>query len=637
MTTGSSKFQQKLEERRRREAEERAKIVAETTPAFDSDLIPEDERSDRDQELDRFLNSLDILDAYRRWCGKSKIDLNSRRTEGIKISCPKPDHPDKNPSAWINTDKQVWFCGGCQEGGDSYDIAAYHFGYPVPTYKSGEMFHRLRRDMAESYGYTFISPPGIKGDVAIPPEENSSPAAPVNPDKPGQTENIGHTLEQPNEDKSDKTVVDLFDDDDEGDFSLLPDLNWREIVPKDTFLDTYMQLTSKDDIPEEYHLWHGLLALGFALGKDVTLQDNPPVYGNLFVCTLGRTGTGKSKATKYLKELLDKALPHDWTDYFSKGIRRVSAPASAEALIHTFSKPVADPANPKIILFHAPVRGLIVFNELSALVGRTSRLGNILKPALMEFYDMDNYVATVSITHGSKEAHDPYASAVTTTQPKAIRDLLTRGDADSGFLNRWVFAAGFDKEKIAIGGTHVDISPAVDPLLRIHGWAGSFAPGERIQWSPEAAELFTKFFHTTIEPDKKRDKTDLLVRMDLLTKKLILLFTANTMKKTVQVEAVEAALSMYPYIISCYSILAQSIGTSLSHEIREEILRLTEKWTKQHGTGITQRELGLRIKQKKYPIDLVAKIIKYMCDLGELDAQITKGPGRPTTRYKYVD
>ncbi len=640
MTNGNSKFLERVAERRRLKEEAERQAVAEQQ-TFDSDLIPQSDRSEEDQDLDRFIQSIDIIDAYRRWCGKSVVDTTRRRTEGIKISCPKPSHPDKDPSAWINTDKQVWFCGGCQEGGDAYDIAAFHFGYPVPGYKDGENFHKLRKDMAESYGYTFIRPPGSHTEILVPPEpeteQNSADPPPSGiSDKPDISLTPPASLESSTETAEPATVINLFDEDDVDDDITFPALDWRAIVPTDTFLFEYMKATSVDDVPEEYHFWHALVGLGFSLGRDVALEDFIPVYGNLFVCTLGHSGAGKSKAMRHLTELLASALPHKWDDPGSKGVRRISAPGSAEVLIHNFSKPVLDPADMKKIAYYAPVRGLVDFNELSALVARTNRQGNATKPTLMQLYDMDPLVATSSMTHGAKEAHEPFACAITSTQPRAIRTLLTRGDADSGFLNRWVFASGPAKQRFAIGGIQVDLSRATDSLLDVFGWTGAFARGERIQWSVEAAELFTKFFHTTIEPEKQRDESGLLIRMDLLMKKLILLFTANRKLKIVPVDAVESAITMWPYIIECYGVPSAQIGNTLQNEVREEITRHAERWLEKHGNGITMRDLNLRLKRKKYPLDLVAKTLKYMCDLGELEMTTTKGPGRPTVRYKHV-
>jgi hypothetical protein len=62
-------------------------------------------------------------------------------------------------------------------------------------------------------------------------------------------------------DKSVAPVIDLFDDG-EADV-ILPTFDWRRVVPPDTYLDEYMKATVIDDAPEEYHLFHALVGLGF--------------------------------------------------------------------------------------------------------------------------------------------------------------------------------------------------------------------------------------------------------------------------------------------------------------------------------------------------------------------------------------
>src|SRR5690242_12548861 len=158
-------FQQKLATRRAAEEEARRKEQEANQASqlnFDPELIPPNEfqRSEEDRAMDRIIENIDIVDAYRRWCGKMNPVVRSGQTEGIKISCPIPGHVDNNPSAWINTDSQLWYCGGCDEGGDVHDLAAFHFGFPVPGYKEGAAFHDLRRKMAEDFGFTFTRYPG---------------------------------------------------------------------------------------------------------------------------------------------------------------------------------------------------------------------------------------------------------------------------------------------------------------------------------------------------------------------------------------------------------------------------------------------------------------------------------------------
>lgn len=616
--TDLTKFREALEKRR---AEQASDLTSHSKPLPDADLIPDDEyeQSEEDKLLDKAIEAIDIVDAYRRWCGKSNPVVRAGQTEGIKVSCPIPGHLDRDPSAWLNTEKGTWFCGGCSVGGDAHDLAAYHFGFSVPDYKTGVTFHELRRKMAESYGYTFIKPPGVSHPIPVPPD-------------PEQKDE-----EEPTEGPS-ATVTTLYEEGDYDDLEdiIFPTLDWRSVIQPMTFLDTYMRQTHIDDVPEEYHLWNGLVAVGLALGKDVSLYDRLAVYGNLFVCLLGNTGDGKSRSFSHLRRLLRDALPHKWDDPASKGTHIVGSPASAEVLIHNFSKPIVDPTNPKLITHYGPVRGLVEFNELSALTARTNRIGNAMKPALMEFYDMSPQVMTSSMTGGKKEAHDPFASAFTTTQPRALKDLMRKSDADSGFLNRWIFASGKPKQRVAIGGAQIDIFPAVAPLQEIQGWCGF--GGKQIAWSDEAGQKFTDFFHSTLRPAQLADNSGFLTRLDLTFKKLVLLLTANIKQDIVPGEIVDQVISMFRYLTQAYEIPAEQIGNTVPIEVQETLTRVIKDLTDKLGKGPTYRDIYLRIKRKKYPPELVHKMLKILADMGIIEAVTvnTGKAGRPTVRYRYV-
>ncbi len=141
-------------ERRRKFLEDKALSQNKPPPGDVPDLGPSERP---DSQLDEIIDRIGVLEAYEKWCGKKVDERTLNKREGVKVSCPKPDHPDHNPSAWLNLDDDLWFCGGCQLGGDKYDIAAYHFGFDVPGYKDGSNFHKLRRVMAEDLGYRIQS------------------------------------------------------------------------------------------------------------------------------------------------------------------------------------------------------------------------------------------------------------------------------------------------------------------------------------------------------------------------------------------------------------------------------------------------------------------------------------------------
>lgn len=613
----------KIEQRRKQlEAEGKLKLAAKDVPPIPA-APPRVEFMTGEPssavELDSVVNGIDIITAYNKFANKG-IVVPGTRVEGIKVRCPNPAHEDKNPSAWINTDKQVWTCGACELGGDKFDIAAWYFNMPVPGYKAGKNFPELRARMAAAMGYTVTrNGPSItltkEEKVTGPDGVTVESGAPKQPEELAPVTEIRPTLE-PIEDIS---------------------LTWKPLCAPGTFLDAYMQAASKDDVPEEYHFWNAMLAISMAIGRDATLRDLRPVFGNLFVCILGRTGSGKSKAKYLLDSLLHAALPYSQTDPASKGVLRTNAPASAEALIWAFQKRVADPSKPKGSDELHPVRGLIDYSELSSLIGRTNRSGSVLVPTLMQFYDMEATVSTVSRTHGTEAAYEPYACAITTSQPKSLRGLLTMSDAASGFLNRWLFISGREKRRIAVGGETPDMTPAIEPLQKIHAWASDAG---QIAWSQEAIKSFEDFFHSVLTPIIHDDETDMLSRLDLLAKKLILLFTANGMHDSVRPESVELMKQTVPYLLECYGVPGAQVGTSLQEDMRTEILKAIVSFTTRKGKGPSSRDINQIIKRKKYPLDLYNKTLRHMTDIEEIFAETSLpegGRGRPTTRYTVGD
>lgn len=159
-------------------------------PAMDEDLIPDvlSARTEEDDEVDAVIANIDPLVAYRKWIGK-EVAENEVNWEECHISCPFPSHRDSRPSAWILTKdkgtkpKGTWFCGGCQEGGDLYDMAAIKHG--MSDYKNGKNFHDLRRAMAEDFGYRFKMIGGK--EVMWKKEEVSTPTESTPPPVPTPT------------------------------------------------------------------------------------------------------------------------------------------------------------------------------------------------------------------------------------------------------------------------------------------------------------------------------------------------------------------------------------------------------------------------------------------------------------------
>lgn len=619
-------------ERRKRLLAERGEAPAESAPKspleepkWDQNLVPQvkGDISDEEKEIDRVIASVSIMDAYNRYCGKSRPNPSPGQREGIKISCPKPDHPDKDPSAWFNLDNNLWHCGGCQEGGDIFDLAAFHYGYPVPGYKEGQLFHKLRHQIGEDYGVVIKKVAG--GTVVYQKEPEPAPDGQTDT-SPAEKAPVRHLH-----------VVEPTAGEDEDDEQIFyPAINWKQIVPEDTFLRAYMESTSIDDSPEEYHFWHGLLALAHAVGRNITISDHTPVYSNLLVCLLGGTGVGKSRSRASLDSVIRASLPYADHGHATTGTKIIPIPASGEYLIKQFyyegRDPNGRPMGPQ------PVNGIVDYDELAALLARAVRQGSTLKQTIMAFADTKNEVTSGSLTHGAFSAFEPFCSITASTQPKAIRNLLSRTDTGSGFLNRWVFAGGPPKTREIFGGEHstviLDLGPAIDELKRVRAW-GSIP--RRMKLEDDALALATDWFHGSIHPIREKDESDLLKRLDLVMKKLMLLFTINEKKSTVTLENVERAKALQEYIIQCYGILNENIGITLSSEIATEIMRHARRYQERNGKGITTREIGWAVKRKNYSPDQIKRTLETLVALDWLELEKSSGGvGRPSVRYRVV-
>lgn len=578
-----------------------------------ADLIPEVEpvhKSAEVTELDRVIDAVDIVDAYVRWCGKMTPNVGAKR-ESVMVSCPIPGHADKNPSAFINIDKGTWFCAACQQGGDKFDIAAYHHGLPVPGYKSKELFPELRRRMGADLGVvTVTSPTGRQ--VALAPAEEPPAEEPLAP--------IIAVQFKPADDYEDG-VANLR-------------IDWQSILPADTFWHQYMVETSKFDLPEEYHFWLAHQCLGTAVSNLITLRENPDIMCNLFVCLLGPSGIGKSRATRMQSALLREALPYKFDDPSSTGTYMAPMPGSGEALLDTFSKPEFDPSDPKKVLAHHQVRGLVSFDEMSTLASKSSRTGSTLKPALIQLFD-GGRIAQKSRTSGLIVVEDPFCQVVSTTQPRSLRQVMTASDADSGFINRWVFAAGPPKRLDAYRLDGFDPAPLVEPLRRIWGWANMRA--RRFELTGDALDIWRKFFHAELEPMKQAsDDLPLLTRADLTLRKDMIALAANELDHNIQPHHVEAVIEViWPYLQASYGLISGQIGVGEVDACADALIEAIKKHEAAHPKPPTIRDLHGRYLKRRFNSDVILKALRNMVSLGQVkELEPPAGAkGQPAFRY----
>jgi len=594
------------------------------------------ELTDDQKKFNSALDGITIFDAYNRWAGPSKGYVSQRDNKPVR--CPNPDHEDIHPSCWMvgNKDGSTRGAGNCAKCGgfDKFGIAAWYMGYQPSDCRTAQ-FAEIAVGFGEAFGVQQVK--SITGETITVLPQAPAPAGAE------QAENTANTENSDGADSGisyigDGAVSAVMQEEAEEERSVAPQntiaIPWRQIVPENTFLHAYLTACSGDDLPEEYHFWNGMLALGLAVGRNRMLKDIFPVKANLFVCLIGESGAGKSRSLYHLEAVLREALPYDKKDDPPIGAAIIRGSQSGEALIRAFRHEVLDPVTNKPVA-RGNVRGLIKFAEFAELAKKASRLGGSLDYTLTDLYDAPAVVKDDGVTRGDIEATDTFPSAISTTQYASIRTLVSQNDQTSGFANRWVFATGIEKPRQVVSEYMPDFRDAVSKLRAIQVGALGF---EMVTWEPAAVKVWREYVTGFLIPWMRNQESDnLLKRLEVLLMKLFLLFAINDKSLVVTETHVNTALSLFPYLTEAYERVEKEAAATDDSELVKKILSLVRKLAAKGPQHATARNIGQSINRKYCTTDQLRKTLSNMVQLGYLDElALPAGPkgGRPSKVFK---
>lgn len=414
----------------------------------------------------------------------------------------------------------------------------------------------------------------------------------------------------------------------------LPTLDPRTVIPKgDSFLNSYMDVAMKHPTPPEFHLFLGLQALGLTAGNRVQLADDDNVKGNLPLIFLGDTTAGKSRATRpMINNILthsESVLRHHRNNL--DGVKIISGAGSGEYLIEEFEArepdiELRDNAGNVIsteIGQPRPISGMVFFNELSLLSAKSSGPASAFKPIMMSFLDGDTYVENGTRGKGKVSAYMPFGSLLTTTQPKDLKNTLSRSDMAKGLVNRFLFVCGTGRPAPAIGKTILDWSEPRKKLEEIHNWShqvGTYNNCLAIdQWETGALERFEDFYEKRILPTKILDSksgSGVLGRIDLHMKRLVLLFAINDMSTIIRMAHVEATEKLFDYLLDCFAVVSGRVVSSEVSEALDKIIEVINKLEAQ-DIACSKRELyDRRLKRYGMTSDVWANAMRTLLSPG---------------------
>ena len=487
-----NKQAQAAEQQRQNQPESRPEAIE--VPEQFQDDIP-DEVYEGPDYVSEIKQRVGIIQAVRTW-GKPQARIKDNRTEGVKVRCPFSDHVDHDPSAWVNTSKQTWYCGKCTIGGDVIDFyaAARHDLQPTQFHRSPE-FSRIIKEMADELGITIVSTSDggqyveartedwasnqLDKDAVVAEEQRAQPEpmeiteqtedGPVTyaefyePSVPASSEATEPITISSDEmlrgleldDELDEDAIDaLFD------INNLPSFDWHDLdVPEGTFFHSWMEQAESELpwIPQEFFIGLGLQAIGISCSHSTTSFSYGTLTGSTLAVLIGDSATGKSIATKRLTHLIQEATGAKWDRATGMGVKHITSVASAEALLAKIKTEIVDINDPEVKK-EIPTNAWYVEDELATFISRSRRQGGEhIKQRVMTFHDFckskdepEVVAEDYSLTGGHRDVRDTYFTGTFLTQNDALATLAEKADLVSGFFNRMIFFMGRGRRERSI-------------------------------------------------------------------------------------------------------------------------------------------------------------------------------------------
>jgi|TARA_Y100000034_G_scaffold136938_1_gene217376 hypothetical protein len=207
-------------------------------------------------------------------------------------------------------------------------------------------------------------------------------------------------------------------------------MNYKKLVPPDSFIGQYMDYMTVLETPEVYDFWCALWAIGVGVGRDVFVdRPNSSVYLNWYIILAAESGTTrKSTAIGSISDIVGRTHPI---------LAGKTSPEGLELLLHESTRK------------EGTARATFAVSELVTILGREGYMSTM--PGLLtDLYDSPAERRVPGTIKSGELIHkDVYINFISASTPTWLVTAINPSVIEGGFTSRVLFIVE-DRRKRAI-------------------------------------------------------------------------------------------------------------------------------------------------------------------------------------------
>jgi len=267
-------------------------------------------------------------------------------------------------------------------------------------------------------------------------------------------------------------------------------------------------------------------------------------------------------------------------------------------------------------------RALILESEFASTLRVMGRDGNTLSPVIRNAFDGKDLETLTK--NSPARASNPHVSIIGHVTKNELLRYLDNTECGNGFANRFLWVCAKRSKILPEGGRihEVDFAPLVNQLKEAVDFAGAVGELERDE---EARVLWCKVY-----PELSEGKLGLFgsvtARAEALTMRLACLFALIDQSRSIRIEHLTAALSVWEY---CEQSARYIFGDSLGDSDADLIKRTLDE----NPEGLARTDISNLFGRNK-SASQIQRILDLLVRNGSAySAMEEAGSGRPTERW----